>query len=205
MPSSFIIPPLTDTLISGLVSFSSVPCAITGAGSASSFFYFFRSRCSRGILDQDLNKYDLILKSPGVNFNNINYFIPKEKFISQAELFLMAYGENVIGVTGTKGKSTTASLIYHILSNTVGDTVLAGNIGIPFFDIIERITDDTTIVAELSAHQLEYTDFSPHIAILLNLYQEHLDHFNTFNNYQQGQPGGSVLSTFQVTSRKPLC
>lgn len=134
--------------------------------------------------DQDLNKYDLILKSPGVNFNNINYFIPKEKFISQAELFLMAYGENVIGVTGTKGKSTTASLIYHILSNTVGDTVLAGNIGIPFFDIIERITDDTTIVAELSAHQLEYTDFSPHIAILLNLYQEHLDHFNTFNNYQ---------------------
>lgn len=134
--------------------------------------------------DQDLNKYDLILKSPGVNFNNINYFIPKEKFISQAELFLMAYGENVIGVTGTKGKSTTSSLIYHILSNTVGNTVLAGNIGIPFFDIIERITDDTTIVAELSAHQLEYTDFSPHIAILLNLYQEHLDHFNTFNNYQ---------------------
>lgn len=134
--------------------------------------------------DQDLNKYDLILKSPGVNFNNINYFIPKEKFISQAELFLMAYGENVIGVTGTKGKSTTSSLIYHILSNAIGNTVLAGNIGIPFFDIIEQITDDTTIVAELSAHQLEYTDYSPHIAILLNLYQEHLDHFNTFNNYQ---------------------
>lgn len=134
--------------------------------------------------DQDLNKYDLILKSPGVNFNNINYFIPKEKFISQAELFLMAYGKNVIGVTGTKGKSTTSSLIYHILSNTIGNTVLAGNIGIPFFDIIEQITDGTTIVAELSAHQLEYTDYSPHIAILLNLYQEHLDHFNTFNNYQ---------------------
>lgn len=134
--------------------------------------------------DQNLNQYEVILKSPGVNFNNLNYFIPKEKFVTQTELFLMAYGDNVIGVTGTKGKSTTASLIYHILSNSVGNTVLAGNIGTPFFDIIEQIDDDTTVVAELSAHQLEYTDHSPHIAILLNLYQEHLDHFNTFNNYQ---------------------
>ena len=58
--------------------------------------------------DRNLNRFDLILKSPGVNFNNINYFIPREKFCSQAELFLMAYGENVIGVTGTKGKSTTS-------------------------------------------------------------------------------------------------
>jgi len=134
--------------------------------------------------DRNLNRFDLILKSPGVNFNNINYFIPREKFISQAELFLMAYGENVIGVTGTKGKSTTASLIYHILSNAIGNTVLVGNIGIPFFDVIENINDETNIVAELSAHQLEYTDFSPHVAILLNIYQEHLDHFNTFSNYQ---------------------
>ena len=134
--------------------------------------------------DKNLNQFDIILKSPGVNLNQINYFIPREKFCSQAELFLMAYGSNVIGVTGTKGKSTTASLIFHILSNTVGNTVLAGNIGIPFFDIIEQINDDTTIVAELSAHQLEYSDHSPHVAILLNLFQEHLDHFNTFNNYQ---------------------
>lgn len=134
--------------------------------------------------DQNLNQYDVILKSPGVNFNNLNYFIPREKFVTQTELFLMAYGDNVIGVTGTKGKSTTASLIYHILSHSMGNTMLAGNIGTPFFDIIEQIDDDTTVVAELSAHQLEYTDHSPHIAILLNLYQEHLDHFNTFNNYQ---------------------
>ena len=82
--------------------------------------------------DQNLNQYEVILKSPGVNFNNLNYFIPKEKFVTQTELFLMAYGDNVIGVTGTKGKSTTASLIYHILSNSVGNTVLAGNIGTPF-------------------------------------------------------------------------
>lgn len=134
--------------------------------------------------DQHLNDFDLIFKSPGVNLNTINYFIPREKFTSQAELFLMAFGRQIIGVTGTKGKSTTASLIYHILSNTLGNTILVGNIGIPFFDLIDEINDETTIVAELSAHQLEFTDFSPHVAIMLNLFQEHLDHFNTFNNYQ---------------------
>lgn len=134
--------------------------------------------------DRHLNDFDLIFKSPGVNLNTINYFIPREKFTSQAELFLMAYGRQIIGVTGTKGKSTTASLIYHILSNTLGNTILVGNIGIPFFDLIDEINDETTIVAELSAHQLEFTDFSPHVAIMLNLFQEHLDHFNTFNNYQ---------------------
>ena len=134
--------------------------------------------------DQHLNDFDLIFKSPGVNLNTINYFIPREKFTSQAELFLMAFGRQIIGVTGTKGKSTTASLIYHILSNSLGNTILVGNIGIPFFDLIDKINDETTIVAELSAHQLEFSDFSPHVAIMLNLFQEHLDHFNTFNNYQ---------------------
>ncbi|MBO4645748.1 MAG: UDP-N-acetylmuramoyl-L-alanine--D-glutamate ligase [Bacteroidales bacterium] len=144
--------------------------------------------------DQNLNKYDIILKSPGVNLNRINYFIPPEKFASQAELFMMAYGSQVIGVTGTKGKSTTASLIYHILHHARGNALLAGNIGIPFFDILDQIQEDTILVAELSAHQLEYTRFSPHVAILLNLYQEHLDHFNTFNNYQ--------LAKFNITAHQ---
>ena len=134
--------------------------------------------------DQNLNNYDYIIKSPGVNLNDINYFIPREKFISQAELFLMAFGDQTIGVTGTKGKSTTSSLIYHIIYNSQQNAVLVGNIGIPFFDMLDKINDETVIVAELSAHQLEYANHSPHIAILLNIYQEHLDHFNTFNRYQ---------------------
>jgi UDP-N-acetylmuramoylalanine--D-glutamate ligase len=62
--------------------------------------------------------------------------------------------------------------------------LLAGNIGIPFFDIWDEITEKTTIVAELSAHQLEYITKSPHIAVLLNIFQEHLDHFISFNDYQ---------------------
>lgn len=134
--------------------------------------------------DRNLNDYDLILKTPGVNLNDINYFIPPQKITSQTELFLYGFNQQVIGVTGTKGKSTTASLIYHILSNSRGNTFLAGNIGIPFFDIVDELNDDSVIVAEMSAHQLEYTTISPHISLLLNMYQEHLDHFESLSNYQ---------------------
>ena len=133
--------------------------------------------------DQNLNNYDLIFKTPGISFNKINYWIDNERITSQTNLFLEAYHQQVIGVTGTKGKSTTASLIYHILHEAGRDVLLAGNIGVPFFDIIEKMTDDTLVVAELSAHQLEFVHCSPDYAVLLNLYQEHLDHFNSFNNY----------------------
>lgn len=134
--------------------------------------------------DQNLNDYDLIFKTPGISFNRVNYWIDTERITSQTNLFLEAYHQQVIGVTGTKGKSTTASLIYHILHEAGRDVLLAGNIGVPFFDIIEKMTGSTLVVAELSAHQLEFVQCSPDYAVLLNLYQEHLDHFNSFNNYQ---------------------
>lgn len=133
---------------------------------------------------QGLNEFDLIFKTPGISFNQVNYFVETERITSQTNLFLEAYHQQVIGVTGTKGKSTTSSLIYHILHNAKKDVILAGNIGIPFFDIIEQMTPDTLVVAELSAHQLEFTQCSPDYAVLLNLYQEHLDHFDSFSNYQ---------------------
>lgn len=133
---------------------------------------------------QNLNDFDLVFKTPGVNLNDINYFIRPEKITSQTELFLQAFGNQTIGVTGTKGKSTTSSLIFHLLSHSRGNTFLAGNIGIPFFNIIDDLNKDSLVVAELSAHQLEYTETSPRVAILLNMYQEHLDHFQSLSNYQ---------------------
>jgi UDP-N-acetylenolpyruvoylglucosamine reductase len=136
---------------------------------------------------QNLNDYDIILKTPGISFAHLNYYIEPEKISSQTALFLQYFGNQMIGVTGTKGKSTTTSLIYHILQKNGKKTVLAGNIGIPFFDIIENIDKQTLIVAELSAHQLEFVRYSPHIAVLLNLYQEHLDHFNSFAGYVQAK------------------
>lgn len=137
--------------------------------------------------DRNLNDYDLILKSPGVNLTKLDYFIHPEKITSQTDLFLQAFSHQVIGVTGTKGKSSTASLIYRILQCAGKDVLLSGNIGVPFFDIVDDIKQDTIVVGEFSAHQLEYLHVSPHIAILLNLYQEHLDHFISLNNYMMAK------------------
>jgi len=134
--------------------------------------------------DRNLNDYDYILKSPGISFSKLDYLVETERITSQTDLFLQAFHSQVVGITGTKGKSTTASLIYHLFKEAGRDTLLAGNIGVPLFDIIEQMTPQTVVVAELSAHQLEFLHRSPDYAVLLNIYQEHLDHFNSFNNYQ---------------------
>lgn len=131
---------------------------------------------------EDLQKYDLILKSPGIVLEDKS---PKviEKVTSQTELFLSAFSKQVIGITGTKGKSTTATLTYHILKEAHPNCLLMGNIGIPAFDLCDQIDEETLIVYELSCHQLEYIHVSPHVAVLLNLFEEHLDHYGTYDNY----------------------
>ena len=137
--------------------------------------------------DRNLNQYDLIFKSPGISFNMLDYYVDNERITSQTNLFLEYFHQQIIGITGTKGKSTTASLIYHILEHTRGNVFLAGNIGTPFFDIVEQLDSESLVVAELSAHQLEFVHHSPDYAVLLNIFQEHLDHFNSFNNYQNAK------------------
>jgi UDP-N-acetylmuramoylalanine--D-glutamate ligase len=133
---------------------------------------------------QKLGGFDCIIRSPGIPVWNITPAIPHEKLTSQTDLFLQAFAPQVIGVTGTKGKSTTASLIHHILREAGHDTVLVGNIGNPAFHVAERILPGTRIVFELSSHQLEYLHRSPHISILLNLFQEHLDAYSSYEAYQ---------------------
>lgn len=132
----------------------------------------------------DLDSYDLIIKSPGVNFKHVNYDGFKDKITSQIDLFLKHANCLTIGVTGTKGKSTTSSLIYYVLKNMNKRTVLLGNIGIPVFDEIENITKDTLVVLELSCHQLQFVNASPNISVLLNIYEEHLDLYKSYLDYQ---------------------
>lgn len=127
--------------------------------------------------------YDIIIKSPGVIIKNYISAKEKKKITSATDLFLRFCPNKVIGVTGTKGKSTTASLIYHILKETGYDTLLMGNIGIPCFDMLDQIKPETIIVYELSCHQLEFVKASPYISVLLNVYEEHLDHYNSLADY----------------------
>lgn len=130
-----------------------------------------------------LKDYDMIIKSPGIVLNSKDGSILK-KLTSQTDLFFDYYRAQTIGITGTKGKSTTVSLLYHILKSSGKDTVLVGNIGVPVFDQLENIGKDTLVVYELSSHQLEYVTHSPHIGVLLNIYEEHLDHYGTFEKYK---------------------
>lgn len=134
-----------------------------------------------------LQHCELVMKSPGVRINHLEPPVPESIVISQTSLFLERYSSQIIGITGTKGKSTTASLIHHILQLGGMDTCLVGNIGSPAFHFTQRITDDTIIVFELSSHQLEYIQASPHIAVLLNLFQEHLDAYPSYEAYQQAK------------------
>lgn len=132
---------------------------------------------------QAIEKYDLIFKSPGVSTGNLHLGIT-EKITSQTDMFLQIFGKQIIGITGTKGKSTTSTLVYHLIKSAGRDVILVGNVGVPAFDALEKIGKKTLVVYELSAHQLEYVHHSPHVAALINLYPEHLDYFHDQQAYR---------------------
>ena len=129
--------------------------------------------------------YDVVIKTPGISVKDID--IDLSKITSQTDLFLEAFHNQVIGITGTKGKSTTSTLIYHLIKESGNDVILAGNIGIPILDCVNDISERTIIVYELSAHQLQFINRSPHVGILLNVFEEHLDHFGTFEKYKDAK------------------
>lgn len=134
---------------------------------------------------QAVYDYDIVVKTPGISLKD---FDTKDvEITSQTDLFLSQFHNQTIGISGTKGKSTTTSLIYHLLKESGRDAILAGNIGIPCFDIMEQIHEDSIVVYELSAHQLEYVHNSPRVGVLLNVFEEHLDHFGTFDRYKHAK------------------
>lgn len=133
-----------------------------------------------------LDDFDIVFKSPGIVLDKQ----PKELrclITSETQVFFEVYREQIIGITGTKGKSTVSSLIYHILKESGKECRLAGNIGIPVFNIAEEMTDETIVVCELSCHQLEYMTVSPACAVFLNLFEEHLDHYGTMELYHKAK------------------
>lgn len=127
--------------------------------------------------------YDIILQSPGVVIKDNFDTAAKAKILTQTELLMRLKPCKIIGVTGTKGKSTTSSLIHHFLSACGFKTMLIGNIGVPPLERIEEMTEDTAAVCEMSCHQLEFVRHSPDIAVLLNIFPEHLDHYVSYEAY----------------------
>jgi UDP-N-acetylmuramoylalanine--D-glutamate ligase len=130
---------------------------------------------------------DLIIPSPGVPADAPLLQAARAKGVttwSEVELADRFLEGRLIGITGSNGKTTTTSLIEHILRNAGFSTVLAGNIGTPLIARVEQTSDNTITVAELSSFQLELIEtFRPNISVFLNLTADHLDRHHTFEAY----------------------
>ena len=136
---------------------------------------------------KSLGDFDIVFKSPGIAFLDDVVYPETTEITCQTDMFLRFCKPVVVGITGSKGKTTTSTLIYEMLKAGGLNTCLIGNIGVPVF---EKADEDESLVAviEMSSHQLEFTKASPHVAVLVNIYQEHLDHYKTgFKGYVEAK------------------
>lgn len=137
---------------------------------------------------EQLDRFDWVVKSPGVCVRKFG--LSHEacgKILSQCELLLRFSPGPVVGVTGTKGKSTTAALLYQMILRSGRSARVVGNFGTPPLEGFETLSIETFVVCELSSYQLEFMRASPHVAVWLNLFPEHLDYHGGFQEYQKAK------------------
>ncbi len=135
-------------------------------------------------------KVDTAILSPGFNGREERFDKLRAAGVSVISEIEYAYrlieqkDVKIIALTGTNGKSTTVSLIYHILRESGRDVILAGNIGNPFISEVNNIQDGSFLVLELSSFQLEdIVNFKPSISLILNLTPDHLDRYADIDEY----------------------
>lgn len=120
---------------------------------------------------KDLSAYGIVYRSPGIALSKLEH----PNISSATKLFFDECPCPIIGVTGTKGKGTTSTLIYEMLKAAGRDVHLGGNIGLPAIEFLDELTPDSLVVLELSSFQLHDLHKSPHIGVVLNVTSEHLD------------------------------
>jgi len=134
---------------------------------------------------KNLAKFDVIIKSPGIP-PQAEFEPVKNKLTSSTQIFLDSVadkGVSLVGVTGSKGKSTTSSLIHTILKTAKKDVHLVGNIGEPAIAHLAQAKKGTIFVMEMSSYQLMDLTASPHIAVITSFFPEHLDYHGNLANY----------------------
>lgn len=134
---------------------------------------------------EKLNQFDLIIRSPGVPYTLVRSQVKNEttKITSATKLFFDHCPCPIIGITGTKGKGTTATIICTILKACGRDAYLVGNIGVSPLTILPRLSLQSFAVLELSSFQLQDLDRSPQYAIVLDIFPDHLDAHANFKEY----------------------
>ena len=137
--------------------------------------------------DDYLNKQydcDLVIKTPGVPKHLI-----KVPYTTATNIFFANKGIcQVVGITGSKGKSTTASLVYHILKTAGRHVRLIGNIGNPALsELLDKPQDDTIFIYELSSYQLDDIEYSPHICTIVSLFPEHMNYHGSEESYYEAK------------------
>jgi UDP-N-acetylmuramoyl-L-alanine---L-glutamate ligase len=137
----------------------------------------------------NLDTFNIIIKSPGIHPSSKLKAL-SSKLTNATQIFfdtVQEKGSIIIGVTGTKGKSTTASLITSMLKHTGKDAHLVGNIGVPVLDFIEKAKQGTIFVQELSSYQLGDVTSSPHIAVITSFFPDHLDYHKSLDVYRDAK------------------
>ena len=142
--------------------------------------------CGENYLKEGLGGFDYVFRSPGVYRYKAEIIEAESRGVkvsSAIKLFFEKCPAKIVGVTGTKGKGTTSTLIYEILKEDGYDAYLAGNIGKPYLELLPKLKDESIVVLELSSFQLIDMDVSPHIGVVLNITQDHLDWHKDLEEY----------------------
>ena len=148
---------------------------------------FYQSETGEELLD---NTFDLMIKNPGIDPRHLAVLKAKKLKIKVVNEMEVAYhylpkNTKIIGITGSNGKTTTATILYNLLKLHNVSTVLGGNIGYPLSEIISKVKENDVLVLEISDHQLyDLDEFKTDISILTNLCPTHLDYHGTYENYK---------------------
>lgn len=135
------------------------------------------------------NTYDVVIKNPGIKYTNplivkadtLNIPVINEV---EAASYFFPEGLQVIGVTGSNGKTTTTNLINEMLKKDGKKVIMAGNMGIPVCSVLNNLTSDTILLLEISIQQLcNMNHFKTNVSILTNLTPTHIDFLDTYENY----------------------
>lgn len=130
----------------------------------------------------ELNQFDLIFRTPGFSRTKI-LEVDAQRLTSQTNELLLTQAHRTIAITGTKGKSTTSSLTSAVLTRLGVKVQLVGNIGQPALDMLLQDDGEGWFVYEMSSYQAENITVAPAIGVVINLFEEHLDHYVDFADY----------------------